>query len=356
MSLVISAWDQNAGVAVCEGRVGKWVDGKYVPTEENHSKLTRLPNGGILGIAGHSREGFSVYASLTDVLTEQLRPAIVQAAEMHGFRELSELIPALLADCNRAHPELFFCVSLLGTDNGAVRGGAWDSDGKADVPTATDVTWQILSPSAKFSAEVDAALRVCLEHIGLRNPAITSEVLQNIIRVMAPGHPDINDHTWAEIVCASPRECMNANNITTGTLAASRVQFPDGSALTTAGVQTFSASASTSALLSQSGFATIPGLSISVTAASTSDVFNVSASLILTATAYATAEIRVMADSTSKFDVTYTVPSATGYIVIPVLCSITGLSAGTHTISMAAYAPNGVDIGFGSQMQVQRIF
>ena len=42
---------------VCEGRVGKWVDGKYVPTEENHSKITRLPNGGILGIAGHSRDG-----------------------------------------------------------------------------------------------------------------------------------------------------------------------------------------------------------------------------------------------------------------------------------------------------------
>jgi hypothetical protein len=138
MSLVISAWDKHAGVAVCEGRVGKWVDGKYVPTEEDHSKLTRLPNGGILGVAGHSREGFSTYASLTDVLAEQLRPAIVQAAEMHGFRELSELIPALLADCNRAHPELFFCVSLLGTDNGTVRGGAWDSDGKADVPTETD--------------------------------------------------------------------------------------------------------------------------------------------------------------------------------------------------------------------------
>lgn len=48
-----------------------------MPTEEDHSKLTRLPNGGILGIAGHSREGFSAYASLTDVLAEQLRPAMV---------------------------------------------------------------------------------------------------------------------------------------------------------------------------------------------------------------------------------------------------------------------------------------
>jgi hypothetical protein len=356
MSLVITVWNKSAGVAVCEGRVGAWVDGRYVPTEEDHSKLTRLPNGGILGVAGHSREGFPAYASLTDVLAEQLRPAIVQAADTHGFCELSRLIPGLLADCNRAHPELFFCVSFLGTDNGTVRGGAWDSDGKADVPAETDGAWQILSPSAKFSAEVDAALRVCLEHIGLRNPAITSDVLQNIIRVMAPGHPDINDHTWTEIICASPRECMNANNITTGTLAASRVQFPDGSALTTAGVQTFTASVSTSALLSESGFATIPGLNISVTAASTADVFNVSAALILTATAYAQAEIEVLADSSVKSNVTYTVPTATGYIVIPVLCSITGLSAGTHTISLAANAPNGVDIGFGSQMQVQRIF
>ncbi len=356
MSLVISCWNQHAGVAVCEGRVGAQVGEKYVPTEEDHSKLTRLPNGGILGIAGHSREGFSAYASLTDVVAEQLRPAIVQTAETHGFRELSRLIPALLADCNRDRPELFFCVSLLGTDDGIVRGGAWDSDGQASVPTETDITWQILSPSVEFSAEVDAVMRVCLEHIGLQNPAITSEVLQNIIRTMAPCHPDINDRTRAEIICASPRECMNANNITTGTLAASRVQFPDGSALTTAGVQTFSASVSTSALLSESGFATILGLSISVTAASTSDVFNVSASLIVTATAYATAEIRAVADSSIKSDVSYTIPSATGYIVVPVLCSITGLSAGTHTISIQAYAPNGVNIGFGSQMMLQRIF
>jgi hypothetical protein len=131
MSLVISVWDQHAGVAVCEGRVCVRVDGKYVPTEEDHSKITRLPNGGILGIAGHSREGFPAYASLLDVCAEQLRPAIVRASQMRGFRELSRLIPALLADCNLKHPELFFCVSLLAKDGGTVRGGAWDSDGKA---------------------------------------------------------------------------------------------------------------------------------------------------------------------------------------------------------------------------------
>jgi hypothetical protein len=113
---------------------------------------------------------------------------------------------------------------------------------------------------------------------------------------------------------------------------------------------------SASALLSTSGFGVVPGLSISVTAAGASDVFNVSASLILTATAYAIAEIRAVADSAIKSDVSYTIPSATGYIVVPVLCSITGLSAGTHTISIQAYAPNGVNVGFGSQMMLQRIF
>ncbi len=356
MSLVISTWDQHAGVAVCEGRVGKWVDGKYVSTDEDHSKLTRLPNGGILGIAGHSREGFSVYASLLDVVAEHLRPAIVQAAETHGFCELSRLIPALLAGCSRAHPELFFCVSLLGTDNGTVRGGAWDSDDKASVPMETDGAWLILGPSAEMDAAVSTAVGGCLGVIGLRDVDTTSKALESIIRGFAAHCPDINDHTFSEIICASPRECMNASNITAGTMSASRVVFPDGSALTTAGVQMYNASVSTSALLSESGFATIPGLSVSVTAASTSDVFNVSASLILTATAYAQAEIRVLADSSIKSDVTYTVPSATGYIVIPLLCGITGLSAGTHTISLAANAPNGVDIGFGSQMQVQRIF
>jgi hypothetical protein len=150
---------------------------------------------------------------------------------------------------------------------------------------------------------------------------------------------------------------MNASNITTGTMSAAKVLFTDGTALTTANrVQTFTASVSTSALLSTSGFGVVPGLSISVTAAGASDVFNVSASLILTATAYATAEIRAVADSSIKSDVSYTIPSATGYIVVPVLCSITGLSAGTHTIAIQAYAPNGVNIGFGSQMMLQRIF
>jgi hypothetical protein len=42
MSLVISAWNKSVGIALCEGRVGAWIDGKYVPTEEDHSKLTRL--------------------------------------------------------------------------------------------------------------------------------------------------------------------------------------------------------------------------------------------------------------------------------------------------------------------------
>ena len=32
MSLVISAWNKSVGIALCEGRVGAWIDGKYVPT------------------------------------------------------------------------------------------------------------------------------------------------------------------------------------------------------------------------------------------------------------------------------------------------------------------------------------
>jgi hypothetical protein len=321
-----------------------------------------LPNGGILGVAGHSREGFSTYASLTDVLAEQLRPAIVQAAEMCGFRELSELIPELLADCNRAHPELFFCVSLLGTDNGTVRGGAWDSDGKADVPTETDGAWQILSPSAEFSGEVDAALRVCLEHIGLRNPAITSEVLQNIIRVMAPGHPDINDHTLAEIICASPRECMNASNITTGTMSATKVLFGDGSALTTASrVLTAEATQTATATAAASAVA-IPGLTFSLVAATTSDTYNLFGSMLGAQTAGtvgAVCQIALYVDGVSKQTVVVAYPSLNGETSTSFTMSITGLSAGAHTLQMYFYS-TGSSYTFqfypGSTVLCQRIF
>ena len=242
MSLVITMWNESLGVAVSEGRVGAWVEGVYVPTDENRSKLSRLPNGCVLGVAGHSRKGFSRYASLLDVCAD-LQTDIRIAARIMGFRGLSEYIPRLLAECGSTHPELFFCITLLGAE-GKIRGAAFDSDGKQDVPTFPGVTWHILSPSAEISQEVDANIRALFKHTGMRSARAAIENLQSIIRAFAARYPDINGNTFAETV--SLPLSMNADNITVGTLDADMVEFSDGTALSSANrVQVFMAAAST---------------------------------------------------------------------------------------------------------------
>jgi hypothetical protein len=369
MSLVISAWNKSVGIALCEGRVGAWIDGKYVPTEEDHSKLTRLPNDGILGIAGHSRKGFPAYASLLDVCAGHLRPAIVQAAQSMGFRELSQIIPALLAECNKICPELFFCVSLLGTDNGTVRGGAWDSDGKVSVPTATDdITWLILSPSAEFSGEVDAAMRECLKYIRLQDPAITGEVVQNIIRTLAVCHPDINDHMWMEVISACPVVSMNANNITTGTMSASKVLFGDGTALTTASrVINTRKWGSGSAVTLSGTMQALAGYSFSVTAQSANDVFNlqfvVQATLAAGASTGSMLLFAIVDGNTSSpadsqtFNFAVPATAASTNVTASGFLTVTGLSAATHTISIYASANGSMSANPASgSVLLQRIY
>ena len=285
MSLVITTWNESMGIAVSEGRVGKWVDGKYVPTDENRSKLARLPNGCVLGIAGHSRKGFPAYASLLDVF-EGLRSAIVLVARSTGFRELSVIIPALLDECSRKHPELFYCVTLIGNDNGTVRGAAFDSDGKKNLPTARGVTWQILSPSAELSREVDVAMRTALKPIGLRDAGVAGKVLENIIRTFATRYPDINGNTFIETISASCPGIglsMNADNITTGTLDATQVVFSDGSSLNTASRVLTSTSTISSAVIASSTTTWVStGLGFTTTVESATDALNFFASLVLT--------------------------------------------------------------------------
>jgi hypothetical protein len=225
--------------------------------------------------------------------------------------------------------------------------------------TATGVTWQILSPSAEFSAEVDAAIRVCLEHIGLQHPAITGEVLQNIIRVLARCHPDINDHTWSEIIYAPRPECMNASNITTGTLAASRVVFPDGSQLTTAGINTITAFSS-AALTLTTAEQVIPGFSFTTVAVGVSDIYNISA--VLRANngnaTFAYLALSVVIDGNQAGGTGGSYYLSAGQSTLPFIASLTGLSAGSHTIAMYAVAPIGgtFTLGAGSNIIIQRIF
>lgn len=57
MSLIITAWDKSWGVAVCEGRAIAIQNGVKVPAVEDHSKLSLLPDGSVLGITGGFRKG-----------------------------------------------------------------------------------------------------------------------------------------------------------------------------------------------------------------------------------------------------------------------------------------------------------
>lgn len=253
MSLVITVWDSSAGVAVCEGRALGYVNGAYVPVDEDYSKLVRLPNGNILGFAGRVRDGYPLADSpLSGVIAGHLLPAISQAARGVDFRGLCAVIPTLLKEYAVKWPGLLLFVSLLGTDDGIVRGGAWDSDGSAVVPTTAAVTWQILGP-AELSGKAHTLVRASLGIIGgLKNPALAGESLQNIIQVLAASSDKINGNTRLEYLHAdTPVTALtadmirtgtldasavsvvniNASNINTGTLAASAVQFPDGTTL-----------------------------------------------------------------------------------------------------------------------------
>jgi hypothetical protein len=151
---------------------------------------------------------------------------------------------------------------------------------------------------------------------------------------------------------------LNASNITTGTLAASKVSFPDGSVLTTAGVQTQTARPSSQVLMGSS--AAINGFGWSVTASSTGDVFNVMASIwLLSGGAYPNFAIYLYVDgvSTGQY-ISGVSTAANGYTQsVCFVGSVTGLSVGTHTIQFYGYSPtNNISITTQSYAICQRIF
>jgi hypothetical protein len=132
---------------------------------------------------------------------------------------------------------------------------------------------------------------------------------------------------------------LNASNITTGTLSASKVQFPDGSALTTAGVQTLVANQSSQAHVSGVSMpgTAIPGLSLTATTASANDVYNLFISLCIEQTAGNPGDNCIL---TIEVD---GVVKQTLYLYCATLnitqsaftmASFTGWSAGTHTITL----------------------
>jgi hypothetical protein len=157
---------------------------------------------------------------------------------------------------------------------------------------------------------------------------------------------------------------LNASNITTGTLSASKVLFSDGSALTTASrVVTYTASQTSN--VSEEGATTaiaIPGMSFSVTAASTSDVFNLWANFSgeqIEGTVGTDLKIWLYVDGSANQDIDFEYPvlniSQTGSL----LMTLTGLSAGSHTLAFymsPSTSSSGFELFVGSTAVCQRIF
>jgi hypothetical protein len=157
---------------------------------------------------------------------------------------------------------------------------------------------------------------------------------------------------------------LNASNITTGTLSASQVLFADGTALTTASRIVIYSAGQTSAVTNPANSAiAVPGLSVSVTAASGSDVFNIighSTGKQTAGTAQDLLDVFAYVDNLTGIQ-TFGVISYSALNVVAsnlFFLTLTGLSAGTHTIMIYLRPNNSTDIftWTASAIQCQRIF
>ncbi len=231
-------------------------------------------------------------------------------------------------------------------------------------------TWQILG-TKETSPEADAAVRACLKRIRLHDPMLTGAALRGIVRELAQNHAEINDRTYVEFVSptatmtadmiqtgtldASAVDVVNidASNISTGTLSASKVLFPDGSALTTASrVLTSSASVGGFSSPGDDGAYPVTGLGWTVTTASPADVYNIFAQIVHY---YSGLTIEVVIDGNVAGALhPYTDAASQG--AFPYFLSITGLSAGTHTLQLYVVNAQGVQFNTSTYAVCQRIF
>jgi hypothetical protein len=160
---------------------------------------------------------------------------------------------------------------------------------------------------------------------------------------------------------------LSASNISTGTLSANMVLFPDGSELTTASrVLMATATCTSSVTPNSSGAITaIPGLGWTTTTLYATDVYNISALLLmdspasdlgstLTIALVLNGNLEYFAASTSF---TWTAPT---YLAMPFIASVTGLSPGSNTLQLYVGYPwstgTGPLVEVGCYATCQRIY
>lgn len=158
---------------------------------------------------------------------------------------------------------------------------------------------------------------------------------------------------------------LNASNITTGTLSASKVLFADGSALTTASrVVTALANETSTATASGAGApgTLIPGLAFNVNASSTADVYNLMGSLSggqTTGTPGTICYVNLYVDGVYKQAAAISYATLNGTQSNSFIMSITGLSAGAHTLQLylqSSLSGATFQTYVGSSVLCQRIF
>lgn len=368
MSLVIMARDKSVGIAVCEGRAVAYINGSKVPVCEDASKISSLADGSILALTGGLRDGYET-TRMRGTATDPLRRDIHAAAESKTFSETCAVIPSILAKYRTEYPELGFGVCLLGNDGGKIRLVSWSSgkDGIECLEDAdSDVTSNVIGLSKEANAEAARAVRNYFastprDYLHVND---THAAFRKIIEDLASRYVELNDRLSFDAVVApnEPREVFDLARL---------LACADGSAMTTASRVSTAKASVIPAGVSVPGNNTLTalsGLSWTITAASSADVFNVSG--FLRASGSVAGEmiseiyIYVDANHTTNYGDGAVCAVIPGSTVSPYAASgsffavITGLAAGNHTVQVyaTAQAAGGNSVAFTGFGFCQRVF
>jgi hypothetical protein len=246
-----------------------------------------------------------------------------------------------------------FSASLLGTSDGVVQGAAWSSNGATYRPTDTaNVHASVLGLTDEINQEATDAIRLHFSGTDRRYLAAQTPIaLENIIKYLAARHVELNDRIQFETVFAPA--------ITTDGFCLNTLEPKEGGANVTSGHVLTSLATQTTTATASSLAVSIPGLGFSLNAASTSDVYNLFGSMLGAQTAGtvgAVCQIALYVDGVNKRTSVVAYPTLNGETSTSFTMSLTGLTAGAHTIQMYFYGIGTFNFYPGSTVLCQRIF
>jgi hypothetical protein len=218
----------------------------------------------------------------------------------------------------------------------------------------------VLGLTEAINTEATAALRVALkERDYLR---VTSALpVTEIIQSLAKRHIELNDRVQLYPVCLQ-KPPLYADGFCLNTLEPAQA----GSDVTADHILTASANLSSSLTLSSSSWQAVPGLAFTVSTDGTSDVYNFNGfvSISFGTADNTTISLGIFVDGSgagateANYPVVVYMPSGTNSVTLPYFASLTGLSAGAHTLALYALYSGGTANPElqGGRLVVQRIF